>query len=198
MFRISRRDAIHILLGAAAMHTFSIFFSPFASGDIVINTQVSAPPFAPIRPAQDLNHGPIPLEYPTKQQKPEIQLFPPPESPFDIALADSLPETSIFSHAPGWTIFRDLYMANGTLFIVSRQSPSNFPPIRMMVSTPMAAENTPENIQMREPTSQILDIISLKEAQERWGGDIERGQRNRVWSVEGNTVRVAHNLILNA
>lgn len=179
------------------MYILSTFFSPFTSGDIVINTHLShvaSPPFA--RPAADLNHDSTPPKHPPKQPSPEIMSYSPLASPFDIALAESLPETSIFSHAPGWTIFQDLYMAEGTLFIVSRQLPSYFPPIRMMISTPIAAENTPENIKMREPTSKILDIISLKEAHERWGGDVERGERNRVWSIEGNTVRESNIITL--
>jgi hypothetical protein len=40
----------------------------------------------------------------------------------------------------------------------------------------------------REPTKQNMDFITPDEARTYWGGDLKRGERNRVWSVEGNTV----------
>ena len=109
----------------------------------------------------------------------------------------NLPETTILSHAPGWTIFKDIYMANGTLFILS-SLPSDFPEIRQMASTPLIAQNTPENIAAREPTSQTMQFITPIEAKKRWGGDLDRGEGNRVWSVEGNTVSCVIALYFNA
>lgn len=88
-------------------------------------------------------------------------------------------------------------MANGTLFILS-SSPKNFPPIRDMTSTGLVALNTPENIAAREPTKLDMDIITPEEAQSNWGGDVKRGEKNRVWSVEGNTVCNVSLLCLNA
>jgi hypothetical protein len=84
-------------------------------------------------------------------------------------------------------VYRDLFMSNGTLYILT-DAPSEFPPIRLMASHPLAAENTPENIKMREPTPYDMDFLPLAEAQRRWGDDVRNGRKNRVLSVDGNTV----------
>ncbi len=97
----------------------------------------------------------------------------------------SLPHTSIAAHAPGWTLFRDLYMSNGTLLIVS-PSKEDFPEIRMMSSTGLSAENTPENIALREPTKETMDFLTPERAHQRWGSEDESVYR--VLSVKGNTV----------
>ncbi len=94
----------------------------------------------------------------------------------------NLPHTSIVHHAPGWTLFRNLYMSDGTLFLLS--SNRSFPEFRLMISSSLPAENTPENIALREPTSHHMDYITPSEAQRRWGGETNM----RVWTVEGNTV----------
>ena len=106
--------------------------------------------------------------------------------PSHAIVAGDLPRTSIIAHAPGWTLFRNLYMSNGTLYILS--SNHSFPEFRLMTSTGLSAENTPENIASREPTRSNMYYVTPEEALTRWGGDVERGERNRVWSVEGNTV----------
>jgi hypothetical protein len=97
------------------------------------------------------------------------------------------PHTSITAHAPGWTLFRNLYMSNGTLYILTSR-PDTFPEIRLMTSTGLPAENSAENIAAREPTKENMDFISPDDALERWGGDPDRGETNKVWTVEGNTV----------
>ncbi|KAG6849007.1 hypothetical protein H0H93_012053 [Arthromyces matolae] len=95
------------------------------------------------------------------------------------AANEELAHTSIIAHAPGWTIFRNLYMANGTLYILSTDT--TFPEIRMMTSTGLPAINVPGNMAAREPTSQDMDFITPEEAESRWG-------RSAVASVEGNTL----------
>ncbi|KAJ7858970.1 hypothetical protein B0H13DRAFT_2254454 [Mycena leptocephala] len=94
-----------------------------------------------------------------------------PSSPLDLAV--QLPATSLVAHAPGWTLFRNLYMSNGTLFIHT-----------------LEAWNTPENIRAREPGPYTMALVSSSEAQRRWGDDVRNGRKNRVWSVDGNTVLV--------
>ncbi|TFK75344.1 hypothetical protein BDN72DRAFT_874573 [Pluteus cervinus] len=107
----------------------------------------------------------------------------------DLGLEPDIPETSIVAHAPGWTLFRNLYMSNGTLFLLTSDSSlADFPEIRMMTSTGLEAQNTPENIAAREPTKENMDFISPADARARWGGDYTKGERNRVWTVEGNTL----------
>lgn len=110
--------------------------------------------------------------------------------PIDISLSDEIPETFIVAHAPGWTLFENLYMANGTLYIVSTESRKpSFPQIRMMTSTGLLAENTPENIALREPTDLEMQIISQQDASLKWGGNGAKNVGNRIWTIEGNTVR---------
>jgi hypothetical protein len=102
-------------------------------------------------------------------------------------LEQDLPSTSVTYHAPGWTLFRNLYMSNGTLYIISSDQ-SSFPEIRMMTSTGLPADSTPENLEAREPTSANMAFITPEEAHRRWGGNALRGEKHRVLSVEGNTV----------
>jgi hypothetical protein len=78
-------------------------------------------------------------------------------------------------------------MSNGTLYILSSDQ-SLFPDIRMMTSTGLPADNTPENLAAREPTAANMDFITPEEAQRRWGGNSIRGEKHRVLSVEGNSV----------
>ncbi|RDB25325.1 hypothetical protein Hypma_008050 [Hypsizygus marmoreus] len=107
----------------------------------------------------------------------------------DLGVSLVLPQTSVTAHAPGWTLYRNLYMSNGTLFIVtSHPEDSEFPEIRMMTSTGLPAFNTPENIALREPTALDMDFLSPEQAKRRWGGDPQNGQRNRIWTIEGNTL----------
>lgn len=98
-----------------------------------------------------------------------------------------IPETKLIDHAPGWTLFENLYFSNGTLFIVS-SDPSRFPSIRMITSTGLLAFNTPENIRLREPTDKEMQIISPEHATMKWGGDIAKNERNRISSIEGISV----------
>ncbi|KIM91997.1 hypothetical protein PILCRDRAFT_94163 [Piloderma croceum F 1598] len=183
---MTRRDAILILLGAISMQIFSSLI-PFERPSINISTHST---FGS-NPAPIDKIPPNPLlgleREPPATTAPIDEIPPSKSAPTPIGSAIHLPETSIVSHAPGWTLFRDIYMANGTLFILS-SSPKNFPPIRDMTSTGLEALNTPENIAAREPTKLNMDIITPEEAQRYWGGDVKRGEKNRVWSVEGNTM----------
>jgi hypothetical protein len=160
MNRLSRRDGLLILIGASCLYTFSAI-----------------------------------VDYAVPRSFPAVHLGDPPLHPvgttphvLDLGLQRYPPETSLIAHAPGWTLFRHLYMSNGTFFILSSDSQS-FPEIRMMISTSLPAENTPENIAQREPTSQEMQFITQDEAQRRWGGNITHGERNRILTVQGNTVR---------
>lgn len=101
----------------------------------------------------------------------------------DVASPGPLTSTTILAHAPGWTLFRDIYMMNGTLLIVTDR-PSEFPKIRMMTSTGLEAINSPENIALREPTSDNMAFLSPEEARKLWGD----GEDIRIWTVQGNTV----------
>lgn len=107
-----------------------------------------------------------------------------------------LPKTRVLNHAPGWTMFENLYMSNGTLFIVAdkheepyewdsdRESvegwEKGFPPRRMMTSTGLWGYATAESIREREPTDRDMSFISPEEAAQKWN--------DRVWEIEGHTV----------
>jgi len=105
---------------------------------------------------------------------------------------DDLPPTQVLAHAPGWTLFRNLYMSNGTLFIVAdEKQQQSLPEVRLMASTPLEAINSPENIAAREPTQWTMGVITPKEAEERWMMTEQKEKTmNRVWTVEGNTVSI--------
>jgi hypothetical protein len=108
-------------------------------------------------------------------------------TPVDIFTA--IPETELVDHAPGWTIFTNLYMSNGTFYVVTDKPRSEFPELHYILSVPIPALNTPENIQARLPTDQEMDFITPQEALRRWG-PLRRGEKNRIWSIPGNTVRI--------
>lgn len=105
-----------------------------------------------------------------------------------------LPETKITAHAPGWTVFENLYMANGTLYVVSSHPQSDYPDIKYITSTGLFAVDSPENIAARMPTRRELSFITPEQARLRWGPPraklASKGARNRVFSVQGNTFLV--------
>lgn len=143
-------------------------------------------PLERLQDAPDLSPLPPPVEVFAPDAL--TTLVEPVAEPSPVDLAHELPETTVITHAPGWTIFRNLYMSGGTLFVVTSNSSSTFPHPRFMTSTGLAADSTAENARSREPTSADLDFLTPEEAKRRWGGDVAGGQRNRVWTVEGNTV----------
>jgi hypothetical protein len=162
---LSRRDAILLLIGASSMHFWSFMFSP--QQDIFVDAE----------PRIDVIHT---------ITKTEAQIHTVTQTTTAAVAIDTSPsgeitDTSVLAHAPGWTLFRNLYMSNGTLYLVIDEfERSKFPEIRMMASHPLEAWNTPENIAAREPSDLDMTFITPQEARTRWG--------NRVWSVEGNTV----------
>ena len=161
---LHRRDGVLIILGASIVYIFSSLLqtSPTINAD---NTQLDFPPLASDT-AQTLSVDPM--------------------AP-DVGYADALPETTVIAHAPGYTLFKNLYMANCTFFAIS-PNPGNFPQRRMITSTGLIALNNPENIRLREPTDQEFQIISPDTAMARWGGDLSKRERHRVWSIEGISV----------
>lgn len=178
---LSLRDAILVLVGATCMHIASsmlgIFQPDMFSGDIIVNTQVHHQEAVVVPPASE---APIVSEVP--------KTLPPPPPP-TLDLSYDFPETTIDSHAPGWTLFRNLYMSNGTLYVITRHPYSDFPDIKYITSTGLAAENTPENIAARMPTSKDLDFITPEQARLRWGPIASKARStNRVWNVHGNTL----------
>lgn len=150
---------------------------------------------------KDGNHEPH--IYSTSSRNPFSNGVPaPPESPTLSGLTpktQSRPSTRVINHAPGWTMFENLYMSNGTLYIVTspdeEQSPlafdggllkaeweHGFPPRRMMTSTGLPGYATEESVREREPTDKDMAFISREDAERRWG--------DQIWEIGGNTVRI--------
>ncbi|KAI6040256.1 hypothetical protein EDC04DRAFT_2997519 [Pisolithus marmoratus] len=174
----SKRDAILILVGALCTHLFTVL-APLAPQAIVISHSLKGQVF--------LEH-PIPYDQ-VQKGLPGIDIVDEDEGFSEEDTSSSEPpavflETMLVEHVPGWTIFRDIYMFNGTLLVVS-SSPSSFPEIRYMTSTGLAADVTPANIAAREPTLWNMDFLSPEEAAQRWGATAED---RRIISVEGNTL----------
>ncbi|KAK7033150.1 hypothetical protein R3P38DRAFT_2921039 [Favolaschia claudopus] len=96
------------------------------------------------------------------------------------------PETSVVAHAPGWTLFRNLYMSGGTLLLLTSNS-SQFPDHKFMTSTGLPGNLT--NDAQRMPTPKEMAFITPNEAKMRWGRQtgISVHERNRVLTVEGLT-----------
>ncbi|TFY54992.1 hypothetical protein EVJ58_g8531 [Rhodofomes roseus] len=182
----SLRDVVLILLGATSMHLASVFMGfNEPTGSIIVKTEVSS------HFVEDINNtvvAPPAEDRETSRERDVQKVLDPGKDTVDVSF--QLPETTILSHAPGWTVFQNIYMSNGTLYIVSSEPASSFPHTRMMTSTGLAAENTPENIAAREPTARDMDFLTPAEARRRWGGNSDKADRNRVWSVGGNTVLV--------
>jgi hypothetical protein len=174
-------DVILVLVGALCMHfatSFVGFFRPYnLPEDIIANMEAS-------------QHSQSPVEI-HDEHIPSIKPLQAIHTVGD--LAHDLPETTIDAHAPGWTVFRNLYMANGTLYVVSSRPASEFPDIKYITSTGLAAENTPENIAARMPTEKELSFITPTQASHRWGPTRSQAQsmittRNRAFNVKGNTI----------
>ena len=180
---ITRRDAFLIILGAASMHISSFLFGPASGNAFIIGNHLT--PDVATTPTPNATTSPLEAAsqtssaIPVETNTPVDPLAGPPTA------LSSLPHTTIAAHAPGWTLFRDLYMSNGTLLIVS-PSQELFPELRMMTSTGLTAENTPENIALREPTKENMDFLTPEQAHQRWAMDDESAYR--VLSIKGNSV----------
>jgi hypothetical protein len=195
-FKLTRRDVVFLLVGAA----FALFWARYQTSADIDTAIVLLQQYRDLLAQQSLGStGPHPLPEPVdadglspetvQKHPPELLDLPdPPSRPLTPSLtkypvnADaplSLPETSLVAHAPGWTIFENLYMFNGTLFILT-DTPNLFPDRFYVTSTGLKAENTPENIASRIPTEKEMDFVTSARAKERWD--------NRVWSVDGLTV----------
>ncbi|VDB95941.1 unnamed protein product [Peniophora sp. CBMAI 1063] len=184
MRAMSPRDALLVILGAGGMYLVNVFvpFSepvalveePLASkSDLGMPEEVFVPPApAAVDVVVPAPQAPRPI-----LEEPLIE--PPKPRP-------PLAPTVMHQHAPGWTIFDNLYMANGTLFAVT-DTPDDFPAIEWMTSTGLPAVNSPESIQERMPTAQDFSFITTAEAKRRWGNDADETQA-RVFNIDGNTL----------
>ncbi|KAG8908790.1 hypothetical protein FRB99_003028 [Tulasnella sp. 403] len=81
-----------------------------------------------------------------------------------------MPYTTLVRHAPGYTIFDNLYMRNGTFYLVKSDTrPTPFPDIRMMISNGAAM-----GAHDREPTEEHMKVITATEARRLFGEHASR------------------------
>ncbi|KAM6494609.1 Protein of unknown function (DUF563) domain containing protein [Amanita muscaria] len=177
---ITRRDVFLVLFGACSMYIWSFIFNRPREHSLLLG--------API----DLNINEPEPNVSTPNAPTTVSTTAPPERDRDPLIGPSapmtsLPHTSILAHAPGWTLFKNLYMANGTLLIVSPSNDS-FPPIRMMTSPGYPAEATPEDMALREPKAEHMDFLTPEQAEKRWKASGTESTTYRVWSIKGNTI----------
>ncbi|KAF9007113.1 hypothetical protein BDQ17DRAFT_1238475 [Cyathus striatus] len=188
---LSRRDALLVLLGASSMQVWTLLFHATTDQSIIINTHLTQEKAADVEPPTEVTATLKEIVTTTQTYTVELEPTSTPFSTIPTSPVGELPYTTVVDHAPGWTVFRNLYMSNGTLYIVSpEEDHGNFPDIRMMTSTGLAAFNDAENIAAREPTKEHMDIITPEEAKHRWSGNVgaENHYENHVWTVEGNTL----------
>ena len=189
------RDVLLVFLGAVSMHFVTTLFHPFDD-------------FNPTWTVQSYRHEEIVIDPPSYHDgfggdgggrngrnpmfnhhhhgddgpsSPHAALTP-------VDVLNTIPETEIIEHAPGWTVFKNLYMSNGTFFVVSDKPRSAFPELIYILSYAIPAVDSPGNVQARLPTDLEMDFISTQAAQWRWGPVTSDG-KNRIWSIAGNTVR---------
>ena len=183
------RDVLLVFMGAASMHFVTTLFHPFNDLNPMWTLQsyhqeeivIDPPPYD-----EDPNRNRLVFDY--DRVKGDEPASSPPSTavtPFDVT--KTILETEILQHAPGWTIFKNLYMSNGTFYVVSDKPRSEFPELLYILSVAIPAENTPENIEARLPTDQEMAFITTKDARWRWGRT-KPSQKNRIWTIAGNTV----------
>jgi len=110
-----------------------------------------------------------------------------------------IPQTNVIHHAPGmarlfgngvnflylsatgWTIFDNLYVLNGTVYVVT-DAPESVPPRERMTSTAIDVRNGKEAVAARLPSDREMRIISTEEGRKIFGTTAE--------IIDGVTVRI--------
>ncbi|KAH7907338.1 hypothetical protein BJ138DRAFT_992229, partial [Hygrophoropsis aurantiaca] len=83
-----------------------------------------------------------------------------------------LPSTRIVAHAPGWTVFDNLYVLNGTVFVVT-DKPGLIPDRALMTSTAVKIGNGKEMVEARIPGDAEMRIVSTAQAKALFGRSVE-------------------------
>ncbi|KAG8907553.1 hypothetical protein FRB99_003711 [Tulasnella sp. 403] len=94
-----------------------------------------------------------------------------------------IPQTQLLRHVTGWSVFKNLYAANGTFFIISDR-PESFPPIREMIGTGHPPTTAKEDEVKHEPTDRDMQIISTQKAIQLFG--------NGALHISGTSVNLQH------
>jgi hypothetical protein len=90
----------------------------------------------------------------------------------------TVPETTVVTHAPGWTIFDQLYIFKGVVYIVT-DSPSTIPDLSSIYSKGTFILPGRENEPLRLPTKEDIRIINPTQAKQLFGSGIQ--------TIDGNT-----------
>ncbi|KAF8339247.1 hypothetical protein F5887DRAFT_1232563 [Amanita rubescens] len=157
---ITRWDAFLILFGATSMQVGSILFNLLPETNMVISTDLTPD----LSTTTTITTTTTLLETVSPTPTVSSEKGPPGR--------DSLPGSLLVKR-------------HVTLLIVS-PSKEDFPETRMTTSTDLSAENTPENIALREPTKETMDFLTPEQAQQRWGSEDESAYE--VLSAKGNTI----------
>ncbi|KAJ3507173.1 hypothetical protein NMY22_g17008 [Coprinellus aureogranulatus] len=140
MFRLSRRDALLILLGASSMHIWSLLLhglSPETTEDYtpITLTQLNQQVNHVVDTATKTTTATVRTTVTATTTRTTVQTQAVESSEGwsyedvdklsgDLSPRDELlPPTTLISHAPGWTLFRNLYMYNDTIYIVTDDVP---------------------------------------------------------------------------
>jgi hypothetical protein len=195
-----------VLAVCAALLGLHTLFSLFSNSDYKALADPALTDRDQIPLAPDLHHdndnnnysSPPPPPHPTEVHKDSSNDDDDPFAHIDIDVGNvsTLPHTQLLFHSPGWTLFRDAYLANGTLYIVTADRAA-WPDRKFMTSTGLPGFNTPENIAARMPTDTEMAFITPDEANRRWGhpSNTRHGGRNKVWTLTGNTVSIYTTLL---
>ncbi|KAF9454843.1 hypothetical protein P691DRAFT_716768 [Macrolepiota fuliginosa MF-IS2] len=81
---------------------------------------------------------------------------------------DSVPQTKLVAHVPGWTVFDRLYILNGIVYIVADDLTS-LPDVSFVLSKGIFIEPGQEAEETRLPTDNDIRIISTEEARKLFG-----------------------------
>jgi len=187
------RDVFLVFLGAVSMHFVTTLFHPFDDLNPTWTLQsyqeeilIDPPPYGERVNVNKHNNDNHVFGYGRgKGNKPSST--PASTAVTLVDVTKTIPETEMIQHAPGWTVFKNLYMSNGTFYVVSDKPRSEFPELSYILSIAIPALATPENVRARLPTDQQMDFIGAKDAQRRWG-PVKPGEKNRIWPIAGSTV----------
>lgn len=188
------RDAFLVFLGAVSMHFVTTLFHPFDDLNSTWTLQsyhqeeilIDPPPYGERVNANKHDNDNHMFGY-GRGKGNKLSSTPPSTAVTLVDVTKTIRETEMIQHAPGWTVFKNLYMSNGTFYVVSDKPRSEFPELRYILSIAIPALATPENVQARLPTDHQMDFIGAKDAQQRWG-PVKPGEKNRIWPITGNTV----------
>ncbi|TDL23890.1 hypothetical protein BD410DRAFT_786558 [Rickenella mellea] len=83
------------------------------------------------------------------------------------------PETNVVTHAPGWTVFDNVYALNGTLFVVT-SNPLTIPDLKFIISTGIPLLHGKDQPAKRLPTDREIRVITPMQASSLFGDSAVR------------------------